>query len=190
MFFGGRKATWSNQTFRAIVKKYGAAAKRIGLLDIHSGLGPTGYGEPICILAPNTPGFERARAWWGNEVTSIKAGTSTSTPVAGPLIGAIEENAPGAEVTAIGLEFGTVELLDVLEALRGDNWLYARGLKSGLSMDFALARGIKQKARDALYVDTDDWKEKVYARAADVTLKAYRGLTGYRQVRWRKPGTA
>ncbi len=45
-------------------------------------------------------------------------------------------------------------------------------------MDSALARDIKQKARDALYVDTDDWKEKVYARAADFALKAYRGLTG------------
>ncbi len=177
MFFGGRKATWSNQTFRALVRKHAATAKRVGLIDIHSGLGPTGYGEPICILAPNTPGFERARAWWGNDVTSIKAGTSTSSPVAGPLVGAIEEDAPGAEVTAIGLEFGTVELLDVLEALRGDNWLYARGLKSGLSVNSAVARAIKKKARDALYVDTDDWKEKVYARAADFTLKAYRGLT-------------
>ena len=81
-------------------------------------------------------------------------------------MGGVEESLPGAEVTSIGLEFGTVELLEVLDALRGDNWLYARGLKSGLGMDSALARGIKKKARDALYVDTDDWKEKVYARTA------------------------
>ncbi len=48
----------------------------------------------------------------------------------------------------------------------------------GCAWNSALARGIKQKVRDALYVDTDDWKEKVYARTADFTLKAYRGLTG------------
>jgi Protein of unknown function (DUF2817) len=178
MFFGGQRATWSNQTFRAIVEKHGAAAKRVGLIDIHSGLGPTGYGEPICIVAPNTPGFERARVWWGDEVTSVTDGTSKSPPVAGPLIGSIEDSLPAAEVTAIGLEYGTVELLQVLDAIRGDNWLYARGLKSGLSMDSALARDIKKKVRDALYVDTDDWKEKVYARGADFTLRAYRGLTG------------
>ena len=177
MFFGGRQATWSNQTFRAIAKKHGAAAKRVGLIDIHSGLGPTGYGEPISVVARDTPGFERARTWWGDDVTSITDGTSKSTPVTGPLMGGVEESLPGAEVTSIGLEFGTVELLEVLDALRGDNWLYARGLKSGLGMDSALARGIKKKARDALYVDTDDWKEKVYARTADFTLKAYRGLT-------------
>jgi hypothetical protein len=177
MFFGGQRATWSNQTFRAIVEKHGAGARRVGLIDFHSGLGPTGYGEPICIVAPNTPGFERARIWWGDEVTSVTDGTSNSPPVAGPLIGSIEESLPAAEVTAIGLEYGTVELFEVLDAIRGDNWLYARGLKSGLSMDSALARDIKKKVRDALYVDTDDWKEKTYARAADFTLKAYRGLT-------------
>jgi hypothetical protein len=44
-------------------------------------------------------------------------------------------------------------------------------------MDSKLARDIKAKIRDALTLDADDWKEKVYARAADFALKAYRGLT-------------
>jgi hypothetical protein len=177
MFYGGRRATWSNRAFREIVKKHGAAAQRVGLIDVHSGLGPTGYGEPISILAPHAPGFERARVWWGDEITSIQDGTSKSTPVTGALIGSIEESLPSAEITTIALEYGTVELAEVLDAIRGDNWLHARGLKSGLNMASALARDIKKKIRDALYVDTDDWKEKVYARAADFTLKAYRGLT-------------
>ena len=125
---------------------------------------------------PSSPAFERTRAWWGDEVTSTADGTSKSPPVTGPLIGGVEESLPSAEVTAIGLEYGTIELPELLDALRGDNWLYARGIKSGLRLDSALARGIKAKVRDALYVDTDDWKEKIYARAADFTLKAFRGL--------------
>jgi Protein of unknown function (DUF2817) len=175
--FGGQRAVWSNQTFRTIVAKHGVVTKRVGLIDVHSGLGPTGYGEPISILAPGTPGFERARAWWGPDVTSLIAGTSTSSRVTGPLIGSIEESLPGAETTSIGLEFGTVELLKVLDALRGDNWLYARGFKSGLSLDSALGHNIKKNIRDALYVDTDDWRENVYARTADLTVKAFRGLS-------------
>jgi len=177
LFFGGRAAAWSNRTFRAIVMKHGAAAKRVAVIDIHSGLGPAGYGEPISILASDAPGFARAQRWWGEEVTSTSQGTSKSPPVTGPLIGSIEESLPGAEATAIGLEFGTVALSEVLEAIRGDNWLYARGLKAGLSMDSSLARDIKTKVREALFVDADDWKEKVYARCADFTLKGYRGLT-------------
>ena len=103
MFFGGQMVTWSNQTFRAIVKKRGAKATRVGFIDFHTGLGPLGYREPISI-APNTPGFERARTWWGNEITSPEGGTSTSAPVAGALTGSIEESLPSAEVTSISLE--------------------------------------------------------------------------------------
>jgi len=136
------------------------------------------YGEPLSIVAPGAPAFARARAWWGGEVTSTADGTSKSPPITGPLIGSVEESLPGAEVTAIGLEYGTIELTGVLDALRGDNWLYARGLKSGLSMDSPLARDIKAKVREALTVDTDEWKQKVYARGADFVLKAFRGLAG------------
>jgi hypothetical protein len=38
------------------------------------------------------------------------------------------------------------------------------------------AREIKAKIRDALTLHSDDWMEKVYARAADSALRAYRGL--------------
>jgi hypothetical protein len=178
LFFGGQRPTWSNATFRAILKAHAATAKRVGVIDIHTGLGPAGYGEPISVIAPGAPEFERARAWWGDEVTSVTDGTSKSPPVTGSLIGAIEESLPPVETTSIGLEFGTVPLREVLEAIRGDNWLYARGLNSGLSMESPLARDIKTKIRDALTLHADDWKEKVYARIADFAAKACRGLAG------------
>jgi Protein of unknown function (DUF2817) len=176
LFFGGYQPTWSNATFRAILRSHGAAAKRVGVIDIHTGLGPPGYGEPISVVAPGAPEFKRARAWWGDEVTSVTDGTSKSPPVTGSLIGAIEESLPHAETTSIGLEFGTVPLAEVVEAIRGDNWLYARGLRSGLSMESQLARDIKTKIRDALTLHSDGWMEKVYARAADFVSKAYSGL--------------
>lgn len=69
-------------------------------------------------------------------------------------------------------------LADVPEAIRGDNWLYARGLSSGLSMESQLARDIKRKICDALTLHSDDWMERVYARAADFVSKAYRALAG------------
>jgi hypothetical protein len=80
LFSGGRRATWSNEVFRAVAKAHGRAARRVAVIDIHSGLGPTGYGEPLSVLPPSAPGFERARAWWGKEVTSTTDGTSTSLP--------------------------------------------------------------------------------------------------------------
>jgi hypothetical protein len=180
MFFGGQAPVWAQATFRGIIRRHAALARRVAVIDIHTGLGPTGYGEPISVDAPCTPAFLRSRAWWGDEVRSVHGDASeraASPPVAGPLIGAVHQDAPRAEVTAIALEYGTVRMLDVFDALRGDNWLYARGLPGGLDPGSAMARGIRQKMRDALYVDTDDWKEKVYARAADFAAKAYRGLS-------------
>ena len=178
LFFGGRRPTWSNATFRRILGTHGRAAKRVAVIDVHTGLGPTGYGEPISVHALDSPAFARARAWWGDDVTSTTAGTSNSSPITGSLIGCIAESLPGAEAAAIGLEFGTVQLAEVFDAIRGDNWLYARGLPSGLAMDSRLARDIKTKIRDALTVDTDDWREKVLARVADFAVSAYRGLAG------------
>jgi hypothetical protein len=178
LFFGGRAPTWANATFRATFARHGRMAKRVGVIDIHTGLGPRGYGEPISVAPPDASGFRRAQAWWGGEVKSTADGTSKSPPVAGPLIGSLETCLPDAEITAIGLEFGTVELSEALEAIRGDNWLYARGLPGGLSMQSSLARAIKARVRDALTVEADDWKEQTFARAADFARKAYRGLSG------------
>jgi hypothetical protein len=178
VFFGGRAPTWSNETFRAVMRDHARGARRIGLIDIHTGLGPRGEGELISVREPGSEGFARARAWWGDTVKSVvgHAGEeSRSTPVTGSLIGFVEESSD-AEATAIGLEFGTVPLLEVLEALRGDNWLYARGLPAGVSMASPLAQQIKARMRDALTIDSDDWKEKVFAQAAEVALRALRGL--------------
>ena len=137
LFFGGRRPTWSNATFRRILGTHGRAAKRVAVIDVHTGLGPTGYGEPISVHALDSPAFARARAWWGDDVTSTTAGTSNSSPITGSLIGCIAESLPGAEAAAIGLEFGTVQLAEVFDAIRGDNWLYARGLPSGTRHGFA-----------------------------------------------------
>ena len=51
LFFGGRRPTWSNATFRRILGTHGRAAKRVAVIDVHTGLGPTGYGEPISVHA-------------------------------------------------------------------------------------------------------------------------------------------
>ena len=47
------------------------------VLDLHTGLGPTGYGEPIYI-GPEDDGFRRAQKWYGSDVTSTNKGTSVS----------------------------------------------------------------------------------------------------------------
>jgi hypothetical protein len=83
IFFGGSTPTWSNRTLRAIARKELARARRVGIIDFHTGLGPFGHGELICAVPPTSKSFARAKAWYGDEMTSPEGGTSTSAVVVG-----------------------------------------------------------------------------------------------------------
>ena len=48
LFYTGTTESWSNNTLREICKKHlPASARMVAVLDFHTGLGPTAYGEPI-----------------------------------------------------------------------------------------------------------------------------------------------
>jgi hypothetical protein len=169
LFYGGVRETWSNQTLRQILREHLAGAKRVAVLDLHTGLGPTGHGEPIYI-GPEDSGFRRTQKWYGFGVTSTDKGTSVSARVSGSLPDVFRDS-PHPEVTHLALEYGTKPILEVLTALRGDHWLHAVP-----DRQTPLREKITSAIRDAFYVDTTWWKAAVYARAADFALRAGRGL--------------
>jgi hypothetical protein len=171
LFFGGVRETWSNATFhRLLEEKVSPAVKRLACIDLHTGLGPSGYGEPIYI-GPADSARQRALEWYGPELKDASTGRSVSANVTGSLLEALPALLTGAEVTPIALEFGTKPVMEVLTALRGDHWLHAvPGRES------ALREGIKRGIRDAFYVDTLSWKAAVYGRTTDFVLRAGRGL--------------
>jgi hypothetical protein len=171
LFFGGQKPTWSNETFRRILKEHvPVSARKLGSIDFHTGLGPMGYGEPIYV-GPVTGSYARAKAWFGPEVTDPNDGSSTSARVTGTVPEAFLDLPKTVEITAIALEYGTQPMTMVTEALRGDHWLHAKG-----DLNSELGKKLKQQIRDAFYVDTPAWKAAVFGRAADFALRAFRGL--------------
>ena len=66
--------------------------------------------------------LKRARAWWGDRITSIYDGSSTSAPLQGLMWLAAYQEAPQAEYTGIALEYGTLPIMDMMNALRADQW--------------------------------------------------------------------
>ena len=114
----------------------------------------------------------RARSWWGR-VAYTADGDSVSADVQGVNPGALTEEAPAAEITAVALEYGVVPVMDTLNALRADNWLYTYGKGDTAS---PLGKKIKAEIRGAFYGETDDWKERVYAKGAEVLRQAFKGL--------------
>ncbi len=170
LFYGGRAPTWSNRTWRMILRTDAGAARSIGLIDLHTGLGPYGYGEPIFL--GDQAGYERARAWYGEDVTWPEQGTSTSAVVSGAIGNAINQEVPAAAATSIGLEFGTLPLDDVFRALRGDHWLYLHG-----DPNSPQGKQIKADMRAAFYGDEPHWKRDVWERTRALVDLAIAGIS-------------
>ena len=86
-------------------------------------------------------------------------------------LGAYEECAQ-AEYTGMALEYGTLPNLQVMDALRADQWLELHP-----EADDATRRAIKRQVRDAFYTDTDEWKKQIVAQGVDAAYGAVRGLS-------------
>jgi Protein of unknown function (DUF2817) len=83
MFFGGHRSVWSTRVLQTVFEQHGAACDSIGWIDFHTGLGPYGHGEKICVGQLGNSELQRARDWWGADVTSPLDGTSVAADVAG-----------------------------------------------------------------------------------------------------------
>ena len=175
LFFGGTEPTWSNLALREVLRAHGRRATRIAWIDIHTGLGPSGVGERIFAGRDDQAAVARARAWWSGHgatpVTSIYDGSSTSAFLTGLMWGAAYEECPQAQYTGIALEYGTVPVLDTLQALRGEHWLHVHP-----EAPPALAAQIKQQMKDAFYTDTVEWKHEVLRQGREVLFQAADGL--------------
>jgi hypothetical protein len=176
LFFGGTSPSWSNLAFREVLRAHGRRAARIAWIDLHTGLGPSGLGERIFCARDDPATFERAGAWWNGggrtPVTSIYDGSSTSAPLTGMMWSSFYDECPQAEYTGMTLEYGTLPIMETLNALRADHWLHVHP-----DAPAALAARIKQQLKETFFVDTDEWKESVLGQAREALFQAADGLS-------------
>jgi hypothetical protein len=172
MFFGGTSETWSNLTLRKVLQQHARQTQRLAWIDIHTGLGPSGVGERIFACADDAAALARARAWWGEKITSIYDGSSTSAFLTGLMWMSAYQECPQAEYTGLALEYGTQPMDQVMMALRGEHWLHNHPQASA-----DLQAQIKQDLMDAFYTDTDAWRSQILAQAREAMHQAIRGLS-------------
>ncbi|SMF46071.1 Protein of unknown function [Tistlia consotensis] len=173
LFYGGRQPTWSHRTLLSVLERELAGARRVAIIDYHTGLGPYGYGERITVHAPGSTAEARVAEWYQGDFTNPAAGTSTSAVLQGTNCGGIERRFPDLELGMIALEYGTEPVPEILEALRADNWLHGRGNPAT-----PLGREVKARIRNAFYGDTDSWKRDIWERAVDTQRLAVAALAG------------
>jgi len=175
--FGGWEPVWSNQTLAYIIDKYCSACSRLAVLDIHTGLGPYGYGLVGVAHAPESEAAVRARQWFGVPMaTFAEVAGEYDFPdyekyVDGLLLTAFIKNLPKTEVTAAGIEFGTFPYDDVLACERDELWLYNHP-----NADARTAEQVRRKALRGYYPQQRDWQEMVWWRCDQVVRQALSGL--------------
>lgn len=170
LFYGGVAPTWSNLTWRQVLREHGGNAKRLGWIDLHTGLGPSGHCERVLAGKDDAVTLARARRWWG-DVNSMYDGSSVSANLSGTVWNTVYDECPQAEVTSVGLEYGTLPLLDVMQALRAEMWLHNHPDTPDIQ-----AKAIKRQLMDAFCVDTAAWRDQVVGQAREVLFQAIEGL--------------
>ncbi len=167
LFYGGGAPSWSNRTLRKVLVAYRAGTRRLRWIDFHTGLGPCGHGELIQAGRDDDAELARATALWGDQVKSIYKGSSVSARLEGLLVFAAYDELPQAELTGCALEFGTLPVMQVLQALRAENWL-----RRHPQAPQAERSALRRQVRDAFYCDEAEWKAKVLEQGRAVALQA------------------
>jgi hypothetical protein len=174
LFYGGTLACWSRRTTEAIVADFELAARRrVAVIDFHTGLGPFGYGEPICDHAPDSLGVELARKWFGESLTEPALGTSSSVAKYG-LADYGWQALVGDPLVYVALEFGTYDFAAMIRVLRADHHLHAAG---DVDWQDKQTQAVKAAMRHHFYPATTDWQQAVLFRARQVSAQALRGLS-------------
>ena len=169
IFFGGQARVWSHHTLETIVRSQLGGAHRVAIIDLHSGLGEYGHGELIA-SHPDAAGRVRLdRCFDGYVIPS--EGNSVSADVSGDVLDSMEHWLPGVEVAGVAIEWGTVDIVAVSDALRADAWLHGYADPRGRE-----AAPIKDELRAGFAPDDPRWAELVFDRFVEVADRAVEGL--------------
>jgi hypothetical protein len=167
LFFGGRKPSWSNTVWRGWVARLPQSIEFLAHIDIHTGLGPLGYGELLYTLPRNLAAADLARECYEGMGVRVAGDTdSAATPVAGTINHSLIEANSTAAKMSISIEFGTVKFRRMFDALRADNWWnnHASPEKPG-------AVGVREELVNCFYPSSDEWRRSVLERSEEVLAR-------------------
>ena len=172
VWFGGLAPTWSHRTSRQVLRTHLGQARQIAWIDLHTGLGPHGHGERIFACIDNGQSLQRARQWWGPDITSVDTGKAPSVPLSGPIQMAIYEAFSAAQYTGICREFGTLPLAQMIQTMRADPWLALHP-----EAPPAQQRTLRADMLQAFNPPSPAWQEQVWQQGLQAARQAVQGLT-------------
>ncbi len=171
-FFGGHRAQWANEAFRKAIRTHVGHAKRAGIIDLHTGIGPFLDHVFLCFHPSESPAYERARAWWGERAVNRQGSTHKALAVyKGLLVDAFQAELANAETTAVVIEFGTRSRPDMQRANMSLRWLRFHGQDNP-----GLSKTVHAEYVEAFYPSEPEWRTAVLEQSRVFLDQAVAGV--------------
>ena len=172
--YGGKAPGWSRQTLEKITNhSIFTNAQQIVVIDLHTGLGPYGYGEIINDHIPDTPGFRWAEKLFGANAKSALLGESSSAEKSG-LIDYHWHKIIGDRGCFVTLEFGTYNLQALFKNLFDEQAYQNTMTQQSISRDLSAP---EVKALKAFFYPAEpSWQEQVLFRGRQAAAMALQGM--------------
>ncbi len=172
--YGGSKPEWSNLTLRAILAKYSIGVERTCIIEFHTGLGPWAYGQLITMHQGEE--LERVRRHFGpcvfNPSADKQPGEEGYRIVTGHTIEAYRESFPGAEISAVTLEFGTYPPDQTLALLVQEHLL----MQQPEEVSSKVMQAIRAQLLEYHHPADWEWRCAFWSRSIQVTRQAIAAL--------------
>ena len=172
LFYGGRDRCQARINLEQVLTELDCRNRDVAVVDLHTGLGPYGYGELICDHALGSPGLSIAQNWFGDSVTVPESGDSCSVPKTG-LVDYAFHNVMGPRSCYVTLEFGTYPIAELLRCLREDHRVRKPGQQPFTHED---SERVRLQLLKQFYPAEPQWQTLVLLRGRQVIQMACQGL--------------
>jgi hypothetical protein len=173
-FFGGKAPSWSRQILEEITTdSLFDSAERIAVVDLHTGLGPYGYGEIINDHPLGSAGYDWVVNWYKENAQSTELGESVSTPKQG-LVDFHWHKVIGDRGCFVTLEFGTYSMTRLLQVMIKEQYYQNELLQNGAARD--LQNSNVQLLKQFFYPEETSWQQQVLFRGRQVVSMALDGI--------------
>jgi hypothetical protein len=170
MFYMGNAPSEARFTLEKIADNYRLAHRDFVIaIDVHTGLGPYGYGEAQNEHPSGSTSFTLAQSTFGPSLTSPELGTSYSVPLHGTMQCFWETLCGDGRHIYLCLEFGTFDQEMSRVAYRNDHWLHSYGDGDVKS---AFGQATRAQMRNHFNPDDQSWREMVLMRSRQVVAQA------------------
>ncbi|MCW8855205.1 MAG: M14 family metallopeptidase [Gammaproteobacteria bacterium] len=173
-FYGGNGPSWSRTVIEQITSMQQIAqAKQLAVIDVHSGLGPYGYGEVINDHLPETIGYRYAQTWYGKNAQSTILGDACSGIKTG-LLDYHWHQVIGNRGCFVTLEFGTYSIKHFWVSLLVEQLYNNEIVNKGKSRD--LCHLSVMDLKDFFYPGELSWQQQIVFRGRQICDLAVTGM--------------